>query len=119
MRKKEKELENNNPSDEYYKVIQKGLDLYNKAIEKADSEEAREKIMQEAKELIEKADEKEETRNINNKEVVEKVIEANKENRQFNWTLVRNLGVAVAIIVGGVILDSKGKNVIGKLIDKK
>lgn len=114
-----KELESNNPSDEYYKVIQKGIDLYDKAIAKTNTVEEREKIRQEAKELIEKAEKNEEIRISNNKNIVEKVFEKNAENKQFDWTIVRNLGIAVITITGGGFLYVKGKDFVGKLIDKK
>ena len=114
-----KELDNNNPSSEYYNIIQKGLELCDKALEKADSVEEREKIRQEANELIEKADKREEEKNANNKETFKKVLEANKENKQINWAIVRNLGIAAIAITGGMFLGAKGKDIADKLIDKK
>lgn len=113
-----KNLECSNISDKQYEFGMKALDVYIKAIDNSVSEEERDKRIKETVEYIEKFDQKIEEKNINNREVFEKTVEANKLNKQSNLILLRNLGIAAAVIAGGItLLTPKGKELASKLLD--
>lgn len=113
-----KELEVSKPSDEYYKFLQKGLDLHDKAMDKATTVEEREKILQEADELVKKAEENEKIRVFNNKDTTKKVFEKDTENKQYKWALIKTLGI-VTIAIAGCFLGKNENDIAGKLINKK
>ena len=114
-----KELEHYDISDARYEFYKKGLDICEKAVDKAESEEERDKRIQETLEMIEKVDKIEEEKDKNKQEIFEKVVEANKINKQFNWMLLRNIGVAAIIAAGGIkYLGPKAKDFAVKLLDK-
>ena len=93
-----KELEHYDISDAHYEFYKKGLDICEKAVEKSESEEEKDK---------------------NKQEIFEKVVEANKINKQFNWTLLRDIGVFAVVMAGGIkYLGPKSKDLAVKLLDK-
>ena len=114
-----KELEHYDISDAHYEFYKKGLDICEKAVEKSESEEERDKRIKETLEMIEKVDKIEEEKDKNKQEIFEKVVEANKINKQFNWTLLRDIGVFAVVMAGGIkYLGPKAKDLAVKLLDK-
>lgn len=112
-------LKHSEPSNEYYKTLQRILDLCEKDFEEAKTEEEKDKIRQEIRDVKESLDKIQEEKNVNNKKIFEAVNEASKENRQINKEFVKMVAVAAIAFTGGIFLGTKCKDTVNKFIDKK
>ena len=98
-----KEMELSSPSDEFTKIAEQVLGDNSKALDKATTEEERNNILDRNMEILKIASEKEKERIENNKEIREKALEKDTENKNFKWGLVKYASyMVIGLVVGGV-----------------
>lgn len=111
-----KEMELSSPSDEFTKIAEQVLGDNSKALDKATTEEERNNILDRNMEILKIASEKEKERIENNKEIREKALEKDTENKKFKWGLVKYASYMVIGLVVGGVGTAIGVN---KFLDKK
>ena len=111
-----KEMELSSPSDEFTKIAEQVLGDNSKALDKATTEEERNNILDRNMEILKIASEKEKERIENNKELREKALEKDTENKKFKWGLVKYASYMVIGLVVGGVGTAIGVN---KFLDKK
>lgn len=111
-----KEMELSSPSEEFTKIAEQVLVDNSKALDKATTKEERNNILDRNMEILKIASEKEKERIENNKEIREKALEKDTENKKFKWGLVKCASyIVIGLVVGGV-----GTAIgVNKFLDKK
>ena len=118
-------LEHNEISSDHGKFVKTMLDIYYKQYETAQTKEEKELAIQKINNWSEKEYKVLETKNANNKKIIEIVNESANENRKKSDSFIKALIIGGLAFTGGLVVKNKneiakyGKELVTKLIDKK